>query len=89
MGARIEEATSVDDELVEAFERLAPQLSRSNPPPSRAELEEIVGSPATVLLIARDDAGRIVAPPGAFRDLFSFPRAVIVEDITAEDTQVS
>jgi ribosomal protein S18 acetylase RimI-like enzyme len=49
-------------ELREAFDRLTPQLSSSNPPPSDDELASIVGSPATVLLVARDpDAdGRIV-----------------------------
>jgi ribosomal protein S18 acetylase RimI-like enzyme len=49
-------------ELREAFDRLTPQLSSSNPPPSDDELAFIVGSPATVLLVARDpDAdGRIV-----------------------------
>jgi ribosomal protein S18 acetylase RimI-like enzyme len=59
---RIERVTSVDDELVAAFELLTPQLSRSSPPPSRAELEEIVADPGNHLLIARDDTdgGRIV-----------------------------
>lgn len=47
------EATSVDDQLVAAFERLTPQLSRSNPAPGRAMLQEIVDSPATTLLVAR------------------------------------
>jgi ribosomal protein S18 acetylase RimI-like enzyme len=57
---RVEEATGVDDELVDAFASLVPQLSRSAPTPGRAELEEIVRSPATVLLVARDLADRIV-----------------------------
>ncbi len=56
MSIRIETASAVDDELVAAFERLIPQLSRSNPPPSRADLEEIVGDPGNVVLVARDDA---------------------------------
>lgn len=55
----VEIARSVDDELVGAFERLVPQLSSSNPPPSRRELEEIVGSDSSVLFVARVD-GRIV-----------------------------
>lgn len=59
---QIVEATEVDAELVEAFVRLTPQLSSSNPPPSEAALAEIVRSRASVLLVARDlDAdGRIV-----------------------------
>ncbi|MBW3644796.1 MAG: GNAT family N-acetyltransferase, partial [Actinobacteria bacterium] len=40
--------------------RLVPQLSRSAPPLSHAELAEIVASPATVLLVARDDRSAIV-----------------------------
>ncbi len=51
--------TLVDDELVDAFVRLVPQLSSSNPPPTRAELAEIVASPATVLFVARGDDGSI------------------------------
>ena len=48
------EATEVTDELVEAFQRLVPQLSSSNPPPSGAELQAIVASEASVLLLAVD-----------------------------------
>lgn len=50
----------VTDELVAAFERLIPQLSKSNPPPSPAALQAIVDSPATDLFVAHDDAGTIV-----------------------------
>ncbi len=46
--------TQVTDEIVHAFQRLVPQLSSSSRPPTREELAEIVTSPATVLLIARD-----------------------------------
>ena len=54
MTVAVTEVTAVDDELVLAFERLTPQLSSSNPPPSREALEEIVASPATVLFVARE-----------------------------------
>jgi ribosomal protein S18 acetylase RimI-like enzyme len=57
---RVEIADSCTDELIDAFERLIPQLSSSAPPPGRSELTEIIESPASHLLIARDDAGRIV-----------------------------
>jgi ribosomal protein S18 acetylase RimI-like enzyme len=53
------EATEVTDELVAAFQALTPQLSSSNPAPGRAELQEIVDSPAVILLMARDE-GRLV-----------------------------
>ena len=49
----------VDDELVEAFQRLIPQLSSSSPPPGPEHLAAIVDSPDTVLFVARVD-GRIL-----------------------------
>jgi ribosomal protein S18 acetylase RimI-like enzyme len=51
--AFVEEATEATPELVEAFARLAPQLSSSSPPPTAEQLAEVVASPATVLLVAR------------------------------------
>lgn len=50
----VEEATSVTPELVAAFRQLTPQLSRTAPAPGGAELAEMVRSPATILLMARD-----------------------------------
>lgn len=55
----VHECQAVSDDLVEAMDRLIPQLSSSNPPPGRAELAEIVASPATALFVARH-RGRIV-----------------------------
>jgi ribosomal protein S18 acetylase RimI-like enzyme len=55
----IEEVKKVDAELVAAFERLIPQLSSSNPPPTEKELAAIVTSRSTVLFVARD-GGEIV-----------------------------
>src|SRR4029450_6661723 len=46
--------------MVEAVHRLVPQLSRSSPPPTEAELGEIVASPATDLFLALADDGTIV-----------------------------
>lgn len=54
MDYEISRVTLVTAELVSAFERLAPQLS-SAPPPGWSELEEIVSSEATLLLIARQN----------------------------------
>lgn len=50
---------AVDDELLEALNRLIPQLSSSSPPPSREHLEALVDSKDTVLFVARVD-GRIL-----------------------------
>jgi ribosomal protein S18 acetylase RimI-like enzyme len=56
---QIVHAERVDDELVEAFQRLIPQLSSSSPPPGPEHLAAIVDSPDTVLFVARVD-GRIL-----------------------------
>jgi len=53
MSATIEIATESTDELVHAMAVLIPQLSKSNPPPSRADLNAIISSEASVLFIAR------------------------------------
>jgi ribosomal protein S18 acetylase RimI-like enzyme len=55
----IREATVADDDLLAAMARLIPQLSSSNPPPDAADLEAIVASDASVLLLAVDD-GEVV-----------------------------
>ena len=57
----IEQITAVTDELVEAFQRLMPQLTTSHPAPSRADLQTLVAFPASTLLVAREsDAGPII-----------------------------
>ena len=59
MAVVVEKAREVTDELVAAFENLIPQLSSSNPAPSRDALADIIASPASVLFLARLD-GHIV-----------------------------
>ncbi len=55
MSIRIEEALVADGELVAAFRRLLPQLSASAKEIEAYDLESIVASPATMLLMARDE----------------------------------
>ncbi len=56
------EVTQITDEIVAAFARLIPQLSSSNPAPTREELQQMADSEATTLFIARDPdlGGKIV-----------------------------
>jgi ribosomal protein S18 acetylase RimI-like enzyme len=55
--ATIERVEEVSEEIVEAFGRLVPQLSRSATPPSGDELRVVAASPDTALLVARDGKG--------------------------------
>ena len=49
---RIVADPEITDEVVAAFAELIPQLSSSNPPPGREELQAIVDSEASTLLLA-------------------------------------
>ncbi|MDZ7675546.1 MAG: GNAT family N-acetyltransferase [Acidimicrobiales bacterium] len=81
----IEIVASVTDELVEAYERLTPQLSSSNPPPPREALEDIVAAPATDIFVATDDEGTIVGT--ATLVVFQIPtgRRAWIEDVVVDD----
>jgi ribosomal protein S18 acetylase RimI-like enzyme len=56
----IEEATSSSPEILAALGSLVGQLSSSAPAPSATEIEALVASDATALLIAREREGLIV-----------------------------
>ncbi len=80
------EVIEVDDELVAAFERLTPQLSSSSPAPGADELAAIVGSPATILYVARDiDSGTIVG--SLTLALFRIPTGMRawIEDVVVDE----
>ena len=57
---QVEECAEVTAELLEAFAQLIPQLSASSAVPTAAELQEMLGSGASHLLVARDDSGTIL-----------------------------
>jgi ribosomal protein S18 acetylase RimI-like enzyme len=79
---------SVDDaeELVSAFERLVPQLSQSNPPPSLAEVRDVLASPTNTQFVARDDIGTIVGVSTLV--VFRIPTALRawIEDVVVDET---
>ncbi len=81
----IEVATTVDDELVAAFERLIPQLSKSSPPPSAELLSAIVDNPYSVLFVARL-AGEVVG--SLTLALYQIPTGVKawIEDVVVDDS---
>ena len=80
----VEEVTEVSAELVEAFARLTPQLSRSAPPPGEQELERVVQSESTRLLVAKLD-GAIVG--SLTLALFSVPTGLRawIEDVVVDE----
>jgi ribosomal protein S18 acetylase RimI-like enzyme len=85
----IEKITEVTDELVAAFGRLTPQLSASNPAPTRAELAEMVGSPAISLLVAREpNAGGAIVGSLTLA-MFRIPTGLRawIEDVVVDSAQ--
>lgn len=59
---KIFQVESVTIEIVEAFQRLLPQLTQFSPPPLPEDITRMVASPATTIFIARHpgEGGEIV-----------------------------
>lgn len=57
---RIEIAHQANEELFQAFQRLVPQLTSNNPPPTMDDLKALFVDPSSTLVLARTDSGQIV-----------------------------
>ena len=84
MAVAVTVAEAVTDEIVEAFNRLIPQLSTSNAAPSWAELEALVAHEASHLLMARDETGHIIGTTTLV--IFPIPTAIRawIEDVVVD-----
>lgn len=81
---QIEIVTKADDELFDAFQRLVPQLTNNNPPPSRDDLIALVRDSSSALMVARNDNGDIV---GALTlAVYRVPTGIrsIIEDVVVD-----
>lgn len=85
MAVVVEKVQKVTSDVVSAFESLIPQLSRSNPAPTEAELNEIVASPASDVFVARVD-GNIVGSLTLVT--FRIPTGIRawIEDVVVDET---
>lgn len=84
----ISRVTEVTDELLEAFQRLIPQLSDTNPPPTREELSALLKSDAVVLLIASQDNGSKPIVGALTLILFPVPTGLRahIEDVIVDES---
>ncbi|HTV98753.1 MAG TPA: GNAT family N-acetyltransferase [Streptosporangiaceae bacterium] len=84
MTVQVEVLDKVTGEVVEAFGRLIPQLSRSAAPPGQAELDVIVGCSANTVLLARSD-GTIIGTMTLV--MFPIPTGVRawIEDVVVDE----
>ena len=75
-----------DNELLEAFQRLVPQLTKNNPAPTMEDLALLVRDASSTLIVARDDSGVIV---GALTlAVYRVPTGVrsIIEDVVVDES---
>src|SRR5688572_8669660 len=84
----IEEVSEVTEELLDALQRLVPQLSAHKPAPTRDELTALVISESSTLLIARfpDEKNTIVGM--LTLAIYRVPTGIrsIVEDVVVDET---
>jgi ribosomal protein S18 acetylase RimI-like enzyme len=81
---RIDIVTKADDELHDAFQRLVPQLTENNPPPSLDDLAALIQDASSTLLVARDENGGVI---GALTlAVYRTPTGVrsIIEDVIVD-----
>ena len=80
-------ADNVDAELVEAYQKLTPQLSSSSPAPTEDELAAIIKSDSATVLVAEDESGTILGSMTLV--VFRIPTGVRawIEDVVV-DTEV-
>ena len=84
---KIERGAEVNEELDSAFRRLMPQLSASPPPPTLDQLREMIESPCTTVLLARDGGtGAIIGTLTLV--VFRIPTGVRawIEDVVVESS---
>ena len=83
---QIDIVTQADEELYKAFQRLVPQLTNNNPPPSFNDLTALVRDSSSTLMVARKDSGEIV---GALTlAVYRVPTGVrsIIEDVIVDNS---
>lgn len=81
---QIEIVTKADEELYEAFQRLVPQLTNNNPPPSLGDLAALVRDSSSTLMVARNENNDIV---GALTlTVYRVPTGIrsIIEDVIVD-----
>lgn len=81
----IHEVSQVSDDIVEAFARLTPQLSSSNPAPTREALELIVNSESSTILVARDAGGVVVGTMTLAMFLIPTGLRAWIEDVVVDE----
>ena len=83
---QVDVVTKADDELYEAFQRLVPQLTNNNPPPSLNDLTALVRDSSSTLMVARNEKNEII---GALTlTVYRVPTGIrsIIEDVIVDNS---
>ncbi len=83
---QIDIVTQADEELYNAFQRLVPQLTKNNPPPSLNDLIDLVRDSSSTLMVARSEHGEII---GALTlTVYRVPTGIrsIIEDVIVDNS---
>ncbi|MBL0347918.1 GNAT family N-acetyltransferase [Candidatus Villigracilis affinis] len=83
---QVDVVTKADDELYEAFQRLVPQLTNNNPPPSLNDLAALVRDSSSTLMVARNEKNEII---GALTlTVYRVPTGIrsIIEDVIVDNS---
>ena len=82
---QIDIVREVDEELHLAFQRLVPQLTHNNPPPSLDDLSALVRNSSSTLMVARTDSGKIVGALTLI--IYRVPTGIrsIIEDVVVDN----
>ena len=83
---QVEIVIEATDELYEAFQRLVPQLTTNNPPPSLNHLTALVRDPSSTLLVARNDDQKIIGSLTLI--VYRVPTGIrsIIEDVIVDSS---
>lgn len=83
---QIDIVNQADTELYDAFQRLVPQLTNNNPPPSLNDLTALVRDPSSTLMVARNERRELI---GAITlTVYRVPTGVrsIIEDVIVDNS---
>ncbi len=86
-GLSIQQATAMTEQLYQACQRLVPQLTSNNPPPSRSDLAGVIASPASILFQARhsDFGEEIIGLVTLVLYCVTSGRRAYIEDLVVDD----
>jgi len=84
---QVEQVKIMSEELFDAFQRLTPQLTANNPPPARKDLDALIKSESSSLLIARVDTHEPIVG-SACLTVYRAPTGIraVIEDVIVDET---